>query len=308
MSDKKVRAVFELLLASGFWGFGFIAAVWALARVNAFELTFLRFVLAALLLLPVAFINPESIRASLRMSFWPAVLLTGTLIFQTWGLQYTTATKSGFITTLYVVFVPLLESFIEKKRLPGAIWICVALSFVGTGFIVNAGFGTINVGDLLTLVCALLATGQIYWLGRVQSAGALSFRVQSRANALGGRTVRASGDRLRLGLQAGANRFVAADGLFWAFCFLTYGSTVLAFFLQVRAQAHLTPTVSSLLFLLESPFAMVFAILLLGEGLGPLETMGATLIFISAVMASLLEARGQKRASVKESLHSSALS
>jgi drug/metabolite transporter (DMT)-like permease len=75
---------------------------------------------------------------------------------------------------------------------------------------------------------------------------------------------------------------------------LAFGSTVIAFSLQVRAQAHLPPTVSSLLFLLESPFAMIFSILLLGEFLGPLEAAGAALIFLSALSASLLESRRKK--------------
>jgi drug/metabolite transporter (DMT)-like permease len=72
---------------------------------------------------------------------------------------------------------------------------------------------------------------------------------------------------------------------------LAFGSTVLAFFLQVKAQAFLSPTVASLLCLLESPFAMIFAAALLGETLGPLEGAGAALIFVSAAGASVIESR-----------------
>jgi drug/metabolite transporter (DMT)-like permease len=72
---------------------------------------------------------------------------------------------------------------------------------------------------------------------------------------------------------------------------LSLGSTTLAFYLQVRAQAHLSATVSSLLFLLESPFALIFAFLLLGESLSTMEAIGAFLIFTAAVLASLREAR-----------------
>jgi drug/metabolite transporter (DMT)-like permease len=74
----------------------------------------------------------------------PALLLAGTLILQTWGLHYTTATKSGFITTLYVVFVPLLEALHLRRRISTGLWLCVLGAFVGTLLIVNVGLNEVE--------------------------------------------------------------------------------------------------------------------------------------------------------------------
>jgi drug/metabolite transporter (DMT)-like permease len=72
---------------------------------------------------------------------------------------------------------------------------------------------------------------------------------------------------------------------------LSIGSTTLAFYLQTRAQARLSATVSSIIFLLESPFALIFAFLLLGESLSFMEASGALLIFISALLVTIRESR-----------------
>lgn len=292
---NRITATAELFTAAALWGFGFIATVWAMRELNAFELTFMRFALASLLLIPILCFPSwrRGLFENLRKSFWPGLFFAATLIVQTWGLQYTTATKSGFITTLYVVLVPILESFLTKRRLPVALWGCVGLSLIGTGLIVNVGLGDINKGDLLTLVCAFLATGQIYIIGQVSPGVRRPFLFNSAqclwAMLLCTPFVLNSGTWVKMGNFANWESLPQAGLLILAF-----GSTVIAFGLQVRAQAKLSPTVSSLLFLLESPFAMLFAFFLLSEKLGPWETGGAVLIFLSAMAASLLEARRKK--------------
>ncbi len=289
-------AIGELVFAACLWGFGFIAAVWALKVVDAFELTLLRFALASVTGAAIIYFNLKTLplKQLWRWSFWPAIFLTGTLVFQTWGLQYTTATKCGFITTLYVVFVPLLESWHRKRKLPWSLWTCVAGAFVGTVMIVNVGLTGLNIGDFLTFICALFAAAQIYYVGLIspQIKHPFAFNtLQSVWSALicmpfffhGGM----AGD--------------LADWLNWpatavaGVCSLAFGSTVLAFSLQIKAQARLSPTVASLLFLLESPFAMLFAMSILNEVIGPLEATGAAVIFFSAVGASWIESTRKSR-------------
>ncbi len=299
INKTAVTAVGELLFAAILWGFGFVACVWALKAVDAFELTFVRFALASALSLLI--IAPKLKKKNMltaaemvRWSFWPAVFLFGTLVFQTWGLHYTTATKCGFITTLYVVFVPVLESFHMKRKIPWTLWSCVGAALFGTLLIVNVQLDSINLGDVLTFVCALFASLQIYYMGLIsprvkspftfntlQSVWCLLFSIPFLFH-----------DNLPAKLlnftSWPATAIAGVASL--AFC-----STVLAFFLQVKAQASLSPTVSSLLCLLESPFSMIFAIALLNESLGPLEAVGAALIFLSAVGASYLESTAKKR-------------
>lgn len=291
-----LQAAFELTLAAAFWGFGFIAVVWCMSVLNAAEVTFLRFSLAFVFCIPLlgrawrrGFVDYA------RRSFWPAFFLVATLIFQAWGLKYTTATKSGFITTLYVVFVPLLESMLMRRRLSGFMWACVALALLGAALIVKLDFSSVNFGDMLTFLCALFAAGQIYILGIVSPGVRQPFVfncVQTFWCALLSAPLLWVSQVTRL-----PERLLAAPPKVWlGLLILALGSTLVAFYLQVRAQAKLPPTLSSLLFLLESPFALIFAVYFLSETMGPLESAGAALIFASAVMASIRENWTRKNA------------
>lgn len=295
ISFRRTAATAELVTASALWGFGFIATIWAFEVFSAFELTFLRFALASTLILFLLFFakSRKAVLSNLKISFIPAFLLCVTLIFQTWGLHYTTPTKSGFITTLYVIFVPILESLLSNKKLPGSLWLCVATALIGTALIVNIGVESLNIGDLLTFICALAATVQIYWLGIVSPQVRQPFAfnlMQAFWGALLSSPVFFF-EPLAFKIQNWATWTPHA----WVgLLLLTFGSTVIAFFLQVRAQAYLSPTVSSLIFLLESPFALLFALLFLGQSLSGVESLGAVLIFMSAVAASLIEARRKR--------------
>src|SRR3974390_2579111 len=92
-------AVLELLLAAALWGFGFVAAIWAMGEVGPFALTFLRFALAILVTSPWLFSarGRRDVKRMSKWALWPGFILAATLIIQTWGLKYTTAAKAGFI-------------------------------------------------------------------------------------------------------------------------------------------------------------------------------------------------------------------
>ncbi|MGZ3722358.1 MAG: DMT family transporter [Bdellovibrionales bacterium] len=293
---NSLGAILELLLAAALWGFGFVATKWALEVLDTVELMFLRFALATLIGLPIVFIlrSRYSIHKKFRLSFMPAVFLVGTLLFQTWGLVYTTPTKCGFITTLYVVFVPLLEAVLTRKRIKMGIWACVAGALIGTGLIVDIGFSDINIGDVLTLISALLATGQIYWMGGVSPNinQAFVFNIYQIFWSIIMVAPFVPYAKLTSKLHAvSAWPWHAGFGI----VSLAFGSTVIAFYLQVRAQKDLSPTVSSLMFLLESPFAMIFSLMLLGQTLTLLESLGALMIFVSAYFATWIEAQSQRK-------------
>jgi drug/metabolite transporter (DMT)-like permease len=284
-----------MVVAASFWGFGFTATVWALEVLSAFQLTFLRFAIAGGVgAVYIMARKPEGAwKDNLRLTFWPAVFLLGTLTFQTWGMHYTTVAKSGFITTLYVVFVPLLEAAVSRRRLPWTLWACVAAALAGTVMIVGGKISDFNFGDFLVFICAVLATLQIHILGIVSPRVTQPFIfniVQSCWCALFMLPV--------LVLEPVHEK--VANVLSWpplaiaGVLILAFGSTIFAFYLQVRAQSKISTTVSSLLFLLESPFALLFAMLLLKEQLAPIQATGAAVIFLSAMFASLIEGRRKK--------------
>jgi drug/metabolite transporter (DMT)-like permease len=283
----------ELTFASVFWGFGFIGTIWALRFLSFPAVIFYRFIgafLAGALLWLWTRPKWSELKHELELSrgagFWLAV----TLILQTWGLLSTTATKSAFITVLYVVFVPLLAAIFDREKLSLRNTFCLTLALVGTGMIVNLEFSGLSNGDLLTLGNALAAAFHIRVMGQLapRSKNHYNFNLfQCFWTALF--TLPLLGlELVNEHLFKGNWNLEAMDGKGWiGILSLTFGSSLLAFFLQVRAQKKLSATVAAILFLMESPFSAFFAVWLLGDVLSPVQVIGAAIIFISCLAASL---------------------
>ncbi len=283
------QAIAELVFAGLFWGFGFVATVWALQEIGPFAVSTLRFGAAAAILLALVLCRKEWRRhltgAQAGLAFLPGLFLALTLVFQIWGLRYTTATKSSFITTLYVLVVPALERWFLNRRLHRLHWLFAAIALVGTALICGFQAGDWNVGDLLTLACMLAASFQILWFGRIaariDSAMTFNFWQIAWGFALCLPT---------LFFEPGA--LLPRGPLAWSGMASTIlGSTVIAFALQIRAQKVLSPSVASLLYLLESPFATLFAIAILGERLAPSQWLGAGLILVSVAAAAWMSSQ-----------------
>lgn len=223
----------------------------------------------------------------IRASFLPALFLVLMIVLQTVGLLYTTATKSSFITVLYVVLVPILESAVARRRISIHLWLCILVSMIGVYMIVDPKWDeALNWGDFLTLLCAFMAALQIITLDRVSAKIGSAFAFNTIQSAWAAPLL-----LLAMPLQTGP--LIPAQSpttLAWVgLLSLALGSTLIAFYLQIRAQKVLSSTVSSLFFLLESPFALLFAFLFLNERLSFQQALGAGLILISASLATMRE-------------------
>jgi drug/metabolite transporter (DMT)-like permease len=287
------QAVFELLFASALWGFGFVATQWALTTWNPQGVLVWRLAGAVVLgeVLHL-FFKPRKKLAPWTHDFKlsiPAGLLLGCfLLLQTIGLQYTSASKSGFITTLYVIFVPAVNFFFLKKKFPVKALFMAALACFGTFLLMDLRPATlteqINRGDLWTLASAVLAAFHIIYIGRITRKIANPFRLnnfQSLWALIAILPVVVFGSPI----QHGALNANSMTGL----VVLSAACSVLGFFIQVRAQKVLTDTTASMLFLLESPYAFFFAYLLMGDRLNYLQGVGAVLIFGAALGTVLVE-------------------
>ncbi len=276
------QAVWELVFAASIWGFGFICTRVALEFAGPFWLNTIRFYLAFFFALPVILFIPI-LRNHLNWNqFWlaaiPGFLLSGTLVFQTAGLYYTSVTKSAFITVLYIIFVPFLERFLLGTRIKKVHLIYVFFALLGTFLICNFRSNEWNRGDLLTLICALVATVQIVLLEKISPkiTSAFVFNVFQ--------TFWAGIIPLLLALIFESFPVLPlTPKIILSILMLSFLSTLLAFLIQVRTQKVLPSSTVSMLFILESPFAALFAYLLLGETLSPLQWLGASLILTSAL-------------------------
>lgn len=295
-------AIVELTLAGALWGFGFISAVWALRDFGPSTTTALRFFLACLVGFGIAMLRPQ-LRESLtwdqfRLAFPPAVWLSIVLILQTWGLKFTTATKSGFITTLYVLIVPFLEHVWLKQKLPRFHLFYAAVALLGVGLIsdlasgLRATLGTEgletsfspgwNWGDTLTLFCAVAASLHILWFGKIQDQIRSSFVFNLHQSAWAALIT----IPIALATESWPTQITTTLSLVGIGA-LAFGSTLIAFALQIKAQKEVSPSLASLLFLLESPFTTLFAIYFLAESLRTEQWVGAGLILAAVILSTL---------------------
>lgn len=265
-----------LFLIPTVWGVAFIAMRWALVGIDPVWLTELRFLLAGLLAAP--FFPWRRFRA------WKEAFIGGALLFavlglQTVGLGYTTVAKSAFITATYAMFIPVIGALFLRHRVQGAEWLVLALALGGVGLMCDLDLAGLNVGDLLTLGCAIASALHILWLDRCTRTvpDLLSFGL-AQVMAVG--VIGLPFAWLMEGTPS-----LTGPGLLpiAGLLYLTLISTLLAFVLQPWVQRAYPPHVAGVVFLLESPVAAGAAWLLLGESVSWAGAAGAGLIILCAL-------------------------
>ena len=297
---KSVSGSIMLLLATVIWGSAFVSQDIAMAHLPPFSFQAIRCAVAVIGLLPVIAIfdriQPEKInffRGWANKKLWLAGLLCGIPLFLACNLQQlglagdTDAGKSGFLTAMYIVFVPIIGIFRRKK--PGImVPVSVVLAVIGLYFLCCKEALTIRTGDILTLCCAIMFAVQITFVDIfAQSIDAL------RLNAL-----QALVCAILSAIIAAFREQPTLDGV-WS-CVLPIAHTGLlsmgaGYALQILGQKHLEPAIASLIMSLESVFAVIFALVILGNTLTPWEILGCALVF-SAVILSQIELKPKKSA------------
>jgi drug/metabolite transporter (DMT)-like permease len=247
-------------------------------------------VVAIVALLPVLRMAGDEPRKALREVVGPGLLL-GALMFvgyslQTEGLARTTATNSGFITGLYVVFTPLLAMAVFGHRAGPSAWLAVAVSFVGLGLLSVTDVGSIrlHLGDLLVLA------GAVVWAGHIVGVGHYSTRFAPWVLSLAQMGV-AAGLHLVVTVWVGLHVGRASAIDVWPLLILTgiLGSGV-AFSIQILGQRSLTPARAVVLLAGEALFSALFSAVWLGERLAWQQWIGAALV-LAAMAYSELSAR-----------------
>jgi len=272
----KPRAVGELLFAAHLWGFSFIGMRWSLDGVTPMWAVAFRFLAALLISSPWWITKLDPWHA--RLARYAGFALGLTLMLQVAGIQYTSVAKSCFITVLYVVWVPIAEGFALRAWPAWTHIFWVGLALFGTA-LMSGGLtpSDWNRGDFLTLLCSIASAVHIIAVEKAQPKIKSAWRFN-----------------IYQSLWAGVACLVAAL-CFEPFPALPFSTkmlsgtlfnggltTLLAFWIQVRAQSVLTASTVSLLFLLESPLAAFFGYLIFKETLAPEQLLGGILILAAA--------------------------
>jgi drug/metabolite transporter (DMT)-like permease len=285
MTMNRRRANLLLMTAAAIWGFAFVAQRLGMRHLEPFTFNASRFLLGTLVLLPFLPLSgrrPPGTPMAGRGETLRACGSTGLVLFtaaalQQYGMVHTTAGKAGFITSLYVVFVPILGLFFGQ-RVSRFAWTGVALAAVGLYMLSATGPLEIAPGDGLVLLCAL------FWTVHVQLVGAYVQRVPALRLAVGQFAVAAVlstaaalvFDTFSLAAMRSATVPLLYAGIF---------SIGIAFTLQVAGQKYARPTDAAIILSFESVWAAVGGGLLLGEVLGAREFAGCILILGGIIVA-----------------------
>jgi len=280
------KAEFYLILITLIWGGTFVSIKVALDYVSPLLLMGIRFSSAFIFFL---ILNPVKL-SSLNKSLLLKGLFLGILMYlgyglQTVGLNYTSASRSGFITYFYALLTPLFQFLILKKKPRAANLLGLVIAFAGLTLITGGlGGGTLNNGDLITLVSA--ASFSIY---------IVCLNLWSPGEDVGALTAL---QLLVTSLIAFASSpvfetpFLNSSFLLWGnMLFLSLLGSVVAVYVMTRFQNSITPTRAAILYSLEPVFSAILAVIILREHFSLLQLGGAVLIISGVLLSEILELR-----------------
>lgn len=275
-----------LLLAGATWGAGFVAQSTAMDNIGPFLFIGMRFLVATILLAPFAWLESRKAVMPVSTAHLRGFALTGLVLFLGMGLQqvgllFTTVTNSGFLTGLYVVFVPFITLLALGQRPHPVIWPAVLMTFVGIWMLAGGSLVSLNDGDFLTIACAVMWALQVILVGRyVGPSGrplTLSFVQFALTSALG----------LGVGFAVEVIDTAAIIATLPEILFAGVFATGLAFTLQVIGQRYTTAPQAAIFLSTESLFAALFGAIILGEQIPALGYAGGLLIFLAILLAEI---------------------
>ena len=310
VKTHKLRNTFFLFLTAMIWGAAFVAQSVSMDYIGPFTFICLRSVIGGLFLIPVIIVldgirkksqnesadvvNSENIlhietEEKQRLSWKNKQLIEGGIVcgiflffancFQQTGIQYTTVGKAGFITTFYIIIVPVVGLFF-KKYCGILTWIGVVIALAGLYFLCITEKMTIQRGDALILCCSFLYTGQILAIDHYNpfvdgvKMSCIQFLVCGILTAIPAIILE----------HPSLSSFSGAWG---ATLYAGVMSCGVAYTLQIVGQKNMNPTVASLILSLESCISVLAGWIILGQKLSTREIIGCVVMFGAIVLAQL---------------------
>lgn len=283
----RTKANLLLLLAGAIWGMGFVAQSTAMASIGPLLFVCLRFTVATLVVAPFAFRELRMTKAGLRKGdmagfLWIGLCLFAAMTLQQIGLLTTSVTNSGFLTGLYVVFVPVLVVVFLRRHPHPVVWPCAALAFAGIWLLSGSDLAKLNTGDVLTILCAVFWACQVLLIGvyahrsnQPLLLSVIQFAVCAILSFLAALLL----EPLAWPPIEEALPEILYTGLF---------SSGLAFTLQAIGQRYSTQAQAAVFLSSESLFAALFGAAFLGEKIAGLGYLGCLFIFTAILAVEII--------------------
>ena len=300
---KKYLGEGALLLNTLIWGGTFALVKNALTDISPLLFLGIRFFIAAMLLYPFVHLTLKKMD---KKTFIAGSIL-GIFYFlgfatQTVGLNFTSATKSGFITGTFVVIIPILQTIIERRKpkwynIVSIFFVMIGLIFLSSSgdnlfqFINELG-SDFNLGDFLTLLCAILFAFQVVYVDvftKKYEYMPLVF-IQLLITGLGGFL----GALVLSTLGLEIIKFSLATNVVFALIYTSVFASIIATILQLKYQKIVTPTKAGIIYSFEPIMAAVLAFFILGEKISKFGMFGGVFIVFGLLLSEILENRNEQ--------------
>ena len=297
MQHQHTKANFILLLTALIWGLAFVAQRAGMENIGPFAFNGIRFALGSLSLLPLLWLRRKKNRTVQKNVSDKKILITGGLLsglllfagssFQQVGMVYTTAGNGGFITSLYVILVPILGLF-WRHKVPFQTWIGALFAVAGLYFLTAHSHMTFVLGDFLVLVSAFFFAGHVLIIGQfapktsILKLSVFQFAISSVLSLL-----------ISVFTETTTWQNVELAGIP-----ILYGgimSVGVAYTLQVFGQKNTPAAHAAIILSFESLFAAIGGILILEEPLTVRIAMGGLLMLTGVILSQLTLKSFRKR-------------
>lgn len=293
MNKSNIKGNVILIITALIWGTAFVAQSVGMDYVGPFTFITARYIVGGLFLIPCIYLldkmNKKTVKESShndKKTLFVAGILCGIALFtascfQQIGIQYTTVGKSGFITSLYIVIVPML-GILFKKKVPAKVWISVVISLIGLYLLCMNEVFSISRGDFFILICAFCFSIHILIIDKYSSLvdgvrmSCIQFFV---AGLLGGIPMLIFENPQIKDILNACSPILYAGIM----------SSGVAYTLQIIGQRYTSPVLATLIMSLESVFAALSGWIILGEILSLKEFAGCCLVFAAIILAQLPE-------------------
>lgn len=294
MKNKSLLGNALLFLAAMIWGTAFVGQRVGMESIEPITFNAARMTLSAVMIGVLAILltmrnKKYRVSSDETKKYWKNTVLGGVFcgiflaaasIFQQMGLVYTSAGKAGFITAMYMLFVPIIHFLLFRKKNSLFVWMAILMGLGGMYLLCVTEKLTLTFGDGLVFVCAILFSGHILCCDHFAPLG----------DAIG----------------ISAIQFLTASVISWIIAFITETPTTekllsavipivycgilsggVGYTMQIVAQKHTDPTIASLLMSLESVFAVLAGVLFLNERMSPKEAVGCIIMFAAIVLVQI---------------------
>ena len=280
-----------MLIAALIWGTTFIAQTTGMETIGPFAFTGARYLIGALAVLPLALYEARkhSLWTALRkdrllmfQSIGLGVMMFGGISLQQTALQYTLVANAAFLTTLYVLAVPLLIWIINRTAIAGRIWLALLLCICGSWMLSGSTSLLSQWGDFLVTIGAVFWAGHIVLIGLVTKKIKAPFQLAFLQSMLC--VLFALPPTIVIETPQIANFLPVLPELIYAGLF----SVGIAYTLQLVAQGYASATIAAFILSLESVFAAISGWLFLSQSLSHQAVAGCVMIFAAILIADVL--------------------